>query len=318
MNGNFLRCVLLSLLILAIFPNNAKAQDQSKQVILPAGTLLRCTLNEPNLSSKTAEVGDPVVCPLGGMLLFERAVFPRGAYLGGHLEADKEPGRFFGKGYLKLAFDHIGLPNDQVPVPAKIIAARGYKVDREGKIIGHGHATRDMVEWMIPPLWPVKVLTLPKRGPRPVLKGEEPLTLRLMDDVEIPTQQLSEWRHFGSSTSDNWRHWNEPAPNRYVAPHVPALARPSTANNLRLAAAARVASSSGAAAKSATQYVLVLRDGTTRLPTSFDLEGDRLGYTLADGTSGAVSMHDVDWTKTFQSNAENGAEPALTSESRAN
>ena len=78
MNGNFLRCVLLSLLILAIFPNNAKAQDQSKQVILPAGTLLRCTLNEPNLSSKTAEVGDPVVCPLGGILCLSAPCFRAG------------------------------------------------------------------------------------------------------------------------------------------------------------------------------------------------------------------------------------------------
>ena len=141
-NRNILRSVLLLLLIVGISPNRAKAQDQSNQVILPAGTLLRCTFNEPNFSSKTAEVGDPVVCPLGGVLLFDRAAFPRGAYLGGHLEAAKEPGRFFGKGYLRLEFDRIGLPDAVLPVPAKLIAASGYKVNRQGKIIGHGHPTR--------------------------------------------------------------------------------------------------------------------------------------------------------------------------------
>ena len=31
-------------------------------ILLPAGTLLRCTLDEPNFSSKTAEEGDPILC----------------------------------------------------------------------------------------------------------------------------------------------------------------------------------------------------------------------------------------------------------------
>ena len=36
----------------------ARADD----ILLPAGTLLRCTLDEPNFSSKTAEEGDPILC----------------------------------------------------------------------------------------------------------------------------------------------------------------------------------------------------------------------------------------------------------------
>ena len=67
-----------------------------------------------------------------------------------------------------------------------MIATRGYKVDKEGDIRGKGHAKRDIVEWMLPPLWPWKVIMLPARGPRPTLKGESMLTLRLMDDVQIP------------------------------------------------------------------------------------------------------------------------------------
>jgi len=37
---------------------NTKAQD----ILVPAGTLLRCTLDEPNFSSATADIGDPVIC----------------------------------------------------------------------------------------------------------------------------------------------------------------------------------------------------------------------------------------------------------------
>jgi hypothetical protein len=106
--------------------------------------------------------------------------------LGGHLESKKDPGHFVGKGYLQITFDRVVLPHGDVPVPAKIIAAKGFKVDKQGDIDGKGHAKRDVAEWMFPPLWPWKVVTLPLRGPRPTLKGEEPLELRLMDDIVIP------------------------------------------------------------------------------------------------------------------------------------
>jgi hypothetical protein len=162
--------------------SSANAQD----TLIPAGTLIRCTLDEPNFSTATASVGDPVVCHLSSLQLYGRNVFPRGSYLGGHLEAAKEPGHFVGKGYLQLQFDRIGFPSSDIPVPSKVIAAKGYKVDKQGDIVGHGHATRDVVEWMIPPLWPWKILSLPARGPRPTLKGEEQITLRLMDDIVVP------------------------------------------------------------------------------------------------------------------------------------
>jgi len=318
MKRNCLSCVFSSLFLLLIFPSNAKAQeqgsnakaqDQGKEVILPAGTLLRCTLDEPNFSSKTAEVGNPVVCPLDRLLTFGRIVFPLGAYLGGHLEADKEPGHFVGKGYLKLKFDRIGLPDELIPVPAKIIAASGYKVDKEGKIVGRGHATRDTVEWMIPPLWPLKVLTLPARGPRPTLKGEEELTLRLMDDVVVPVPR---WPYLGMSSSENSLYRN-----RYVAPRVPAPAGSSTAKDLQVAPAAKAATTTDASgtARSVTLNTLVLRNGTNYVATGLHMDGNRLSYTLGDGSSGTVSLDDVDWTKTFQNNAENGAMLAVAGES---
>ena len=190
-----------SLMLILGFEMKASAQE-----LIPAGTLLQCTLNEPNFSSATASVGDPVVCYLKSFQQFGHIVFPRGSYLQGHLAAEKDPGHFWGKGYLKLEFDRIGLPNTDIPVPSKVVAASGgYKSNRDGELMGKGHATRDVVEWMFPPLWPWKMISLPARGPRPKLKGEELLTLRLMDDVVVPkvtdarAALMSGWHRFGES-----------------------------------------------------------------------------------------------------------------------
>ena len=109
----------------------------------------------------------------------------------GHLEAAKDPGHFWGKGYLKLQFDRIGVPSGDLPLEAKVISTSGYKVDKTGAIDGKGHPRRDVIEWMLPPLWPWKVIMLPARGPRPKLKGETVLSLRLMDDVPIPQMMSS-------------------------------------------------------------------------------------------------------------------------------
>ena len=40
--------------------------------------------------------------------------------------------------------------------------------------------------WSIPILWPIDLLSLPGRGPRPMLKTETRLTLKVMDDTEVP------------------------------------------------------------------------------------------------------------------------------------
>jgi hypothetical protein len=64
------------LLVLCVSAAFAQPRDE----VIPAGTLLQCTLSEPNFSSKTAAVGDPVLCHLGSMAEFGRPLFPRGGY----------------------------------------------------------------------------------------------------------------------------------------------------------------------------------------------------------------------------------------------
>ncbi len=180
-----LRRFLLLILILCLM-DIAAAQIAGEEV-LPAGTLLQCTLDEPNFSSRTAQIGDPILCHLGALAAFGHSVFPRGAYLAGHFQEYRDPRRLFGKGWIELQFDRLVLPRAEVlPLSAKVISVPHLGVDREGKIHGHGHPKRDALGWAIPVLWPVKVLTLPARGPRPTLKGEVRMTLRLLEDVELP------------------------------------------------------------------------------------------------------------------------------------
>jgi hypothetical protein len=203
---------------LVLFCLGAAGTAQARDIVVPAGTLMSCTLDEPKFSSATVSVGDPFLCYPRTMQQFGQVVFPRGTYIVGHLESDKEPGHFVGKGYLKLAFDRIGLPQSDVPLTAKVVAVAGFNVNKEGKIIGHGHATRDTVEWMLPPLWPWKVLTLPARGPRPTLKGEVRVTLRVMDDIIVPQATTPGWRRFGEQPS------SFPMPRSQAAPQPRAVA----------------------------------------------------------------------------------------------
>src|SRR5260370_6667155 len=79
---------------------STRAQD----ILVPSGTLLRCTLDEPNFSSATADIGDPVICHLSALRQFGKTVFPRGSYLGGHLEANKETRHIVAKVSLKISF----------------------------------------------------------------------------------------------------------------------------------------------------------------------------------------------------------------------
>jgi hypothetical protein len=286
-------------LMLPLFFMLCQTSTRAQEVVVPAGTLIHCTLDEPNFSSATAEVGDPVLCHLRSLQQFGRTVFPRGSYLQGHLEAAKEPGHFVGKGYLKIQFDRIGLPNTDLPIPSKIIVAHGYKVDRQGDIVGRGHAKRDAIEWMIPPLWPWKVVSLPARGPRPTLKGEEALTLRLMEDVVLPRTALVPapgWHFFGQPSS--------------LSPVAPASAASAT----RLASAQ---SKTAVEARPPRVTQIALMSNAAFDVTNYRIDGDHLSYVLLDGQTGAVDVHDVNWRKTSELNAERGKTPILEANSQS-
>ena len=282
-----------------------RAQD-----IVPAGTILQCTLTEPNLSSKTVAVEDPVLCDMGPVRQFGMSLFPHGASLGGRLSEYSDPGHLWGKGWMKLDFDRIVLAGGEIPISTKVISAPRLKVDRDGKIHGKGHARRDAIEWAIPVLWPEKVLTLPMRGPRPALKGESRITLKLMQDLPIPEEARTlipsplqlrpsdfrvlpeklgpqlRVRHSASSASD--------ASYQLVS----AVAHPSPVSAV---------SDSLPDAESGTLTFLVLKDGRGRVVTDYWFEdGQRIRYVAPDGNSGILPIENLDFGTTVKLNRERG------------
>jgi hypothetical protein len=328
-------------LVVSAFTPSASARD----VVLPAGTLLQCTLSEPNFSSATVDVGDPVLCHLRAQTEFGQQAFPRGSYLVGHLEAAKDPGHFWGKGYLKLQFDRIGLPSGDLPLEAKIIATRGYKVDKQGRIDGKGHAVRDVVEWMIPPLWPWKVIMLPARGPRPTLKGETVLSMRLMDDVDIPqvAQTYGPTWHFfgryqndslhdghshmqmqlsirpssyateGNITSGDYSDSSQMQPSSQSRPQasVPQASYASLVTRTPLAQANMTQPILTPPGVGPGMPVFVLTTGTVLAVSGYGYTDNRITYSLAGGGTGVISTNDVDWAATTQLNNQRGVRVTL-------
>jgi hypothetical protein len=285
--------VLLSAVALLMCVAGMHAQD----VLVPAGTLLQCTLDEPNFSSATAAVGDPVLCHLKTMQEFGKPLFPRGSMLGGHLEAEKEPGHFVGKGYLKVTFDRVILPSGDLPVPAKVIQARGYKVDKQGAIDGKGHPTRDVVEWLIPPLWPWKLISLPARGPRPTLKGEEPLELRLMDDIVVP-RTLAQANHldrppYASSVRPSVYHAAPPANAIQLALEKNASTVSESAEGMQVI---RQQPNNGQTSERST--MLVTKSNQIYEVAKYQRDGDLLMFQDTQGRKGGVDVNEVDWRKT--------------------
>ena len=334
-----------SVLVCLVSPfasSRASAQD----ILVPAGTLLRCTMNEPNFSSATAQVGDPVLCHLGSVQQFGHNAFPRGAYMTGHLEADKDPGHFWGKGYLKIVFDRIGTPNADINVSTKIIGTRNYPVNKEGDIKGKGHPRRDAIEWMIPPLWPWKLLMLPARGPRPTLKGEQTITLRLMEDVTIPRPAQAfnrDWRPPHAQIrelpsvyqySENPLHdlQRTTASSVTAAANTPAMTNTGFVTSIdpafrqlqetqRVPASApqlvqpqtvgptmqlATAPASDSRTSSSSLTLIALRNETIWAVTEYWLNGDRLDYVLPSGAHESCALNDVDLMRTTQLNSERG------------
>jgi hypothetical protein len=310
-----------------------QASTKAQDILVPAGTLLRCTLDEPNFSSATADIGDPVICHLKSLREFGQNVFPRGSYLGGHLEADKEPGHFIGKGYLKLEFDRIGFPSSDVPVPSKLIAAKGYKVDRRGDIVGRGHAKRDIVEWLIPPLWPWKIIMLPARGPRPTMKGEEQITVRLMEDIQVPRlvaatqsyerptsydrprptyrpqifdrppasdrQQSLEQARAVNTPESNISDVSYAVRSSTVQENQPDVSEPSSAQTEPSAP-----NSTTVHQPLRTKWIALKSGNVVYAVTNYRIREGSVTYVLSSGATGSIDITEVDWRKTSHLNAE--------------
>ena len=285
----------LSLILLAL-PLPAIAADQ----LIPAGALVQCTITEPHLSSKTADVGDPVLCRINRVELPGRSAVPYGSYLVGRFEDYKDPGHLVGKGWMELKFDRLVLPPDTViGFSAKVVDVPKYPVDKLGRIHGTGHAVRDTVEWLIPVLWPIDLINLPRRGPRPVLKAETRLTLKIMDDIEVPLpeQQMAQGQpalvHRAPMVIEVPPSQDpDPQPIRYEAPQPPAPVRVQPAYQA-----------------SRPLTLLVMRNGYGMYAVNYWLdERGSIRYTATNGAPVVMSPQQLDLPSTVEANRRRGVE----------
>jgi hypothetical protein len=165
-------------------------------------------------------------------------------------------------------------------------------VDKKGDIDGKGHPKRDVVEWMIPLLWPWKVVSLPMRGPRPTLKGEESLELRLMDDISIPATMA-----YGPFKPDRPPYASSAQPSSFAG----------STNIAEPAVDKKIASGESLTAKPDSRLffhrtILVLKSNETLNLRKYQRYGNVLVFEELDGTKGAVDMDLVDWRKTTAEN----------------
>jgi len=284
--------------------------------VIPAGTLLQCTLDEPDFSSKTALPGDPVLCHLGPLGSFGHSVFPRGAMLGGHLEDYKNPGRFVGKGWIALEFDRMILPGALIlPLSTKVISAPHMKVDAQGDIHGKGHPKRDVVEWMIPVLWPIKVLTLPARGPYPTFKGETRISLRLMEDIEVPfptarsSVPMPPWVSPSSYRSSY-------GPSSSYEPVRPVSAAPRSQSAMVQPASysqTPVPQQLSPPAPQQPMTLVVLKGGNAYLAREYWVQGGQIHCVSGDGEQKVFPLETMDLYQTVRVNRERNLDFVLQS-----
>jgi hypothetical protein len=307
--------ILLTVLLCVSASIVARAVSSSE--LIPAGTLLQCTLDEPNFSSKTAQVGDPVLCYLGHISAFGRSIFPRGAELSGHLQDYQNPGHFVGKGWIEIDFDRIILPGAQVyPLSAKVISAPHLKVDAEGKVHSKGHPKRDTALWAIPVFWPVKIITLPNRGPYPSFKGEARLTLRLLEDIEVP---LAASAARASVPMPPWV-----SPSRYDTSSSILYTPASTAPRGQSATLQPASFVQRQAELQPTEHqellsaerpttVIVLKGGAAWLARDYWVEGGQVHCVSPDGEQKLVALDTMDLYQTVRLNRERHIEFVLHS-----
>lgn len=337
------------LLVAVVLCAATEATAQTSELTVPAGTLLQCTLDEPNFSSRTAHVGDPVLCHIRSLTMFGRPVFPRGAFLSGRLEEFRDPGHFFGKGRLKLEFVSLTVPGGTFPLSAKVVSVPHYRVDAQGDIRGRGHARRDAVEWTIPLLWPEKIITLPARGPRPTLKGETPLLLRLMDDLSIPadavvvaSEKLSPTQEISRPPSSKNSRLNSSANanvnSTFRASTFPRVVYGGTSRPAEESERSWVGSAASIEPTSISETyllterpwrspastllmlkdgpaptMLILKDGRGYVVANYWVEGEQLVYVVSNGTQQVLPLDELDFQMTSKLNRERGVTFTLRS-----
>jgi hypothetical protein len=165
---------------------------------------------------------------------------------------------------------------------------------------------------MLPPLWPWKVIMLPARGPRPKLKGETVLSLRLMDDVQIPQMAKTYgpgWHFFGHLQNQDYSASQANAPRPQLT--VRSAGDASVAQASYASYVTRSVSLPTNVQSAPGMPVFVLNSGVVLSVSGYGYSDSRITYSLVGGGSGVISTDDVDWTTTTKLNNQRGVRLTL-------
>jgi hypothetical protein len=154
---------------------------------------------------------------------------------------------------------------------------------------------------------------LPARGPRPKLKGETVLSLRLMDDVQIPQVAQTfgpNWHFFGRSQSQSYQ------PSGYDNGKPQLLLRNAsvadgTSQIPQASYASLVTRTITPANVAPGMPVFVLNTGAVLSVSGYGYQDSRITYSLVGGGAGVISTDDVDWTTTTRLNEQRGVRLTL-------
>ncbi|MGC2283138.1 MAG: hypothetical protein WA603_24210, partial [Candidatus Acidiferrales bacterium] len=161
-----------------------------------------------------------------------------------------------------------------------------------------------------------KVITLPARGPQPKLKNEQLITLKVMQDVELPqlTAYLSPSpspSHYygGANVAPRVQSYAQPSSGPvasqsssrvyYVPPSAPAIDPPVSMGSAR------------ADLPSRDLTLVALKSEAIYPARDYWVAGRLLFYVLPDGSESSADLSSIDWQRTTDLNAERGVRVTL-------
>jgi hypothetical protein len=147
-------------------------------------------------------------------------------------------------------------------------------------------------------LWPIDLMNLPRRGPRPTLKAETRLTLKIMDDLVVPNPTPTQRDQYGFSQRAPVSYATPPPQMAPVAPQPQPtsyyVAPPPPPVQQAVAAVPPV-------------VVLVLRSGYNLYASRYWYDaGGRVQYIAPNGARYYIAMQQLDFNATIDANRRNG------------
>ena len=176
-----------SLLIWTILLSSAASKLAAAvpcQASLPAGTIIRMFPDERLVAGEALGPVTFTVTPDVRLFPNRPAVIPRGSKVLGNVMESKQAGRLVGRAQTEIVLTSILTADScEYPVNAKILEAGRYTANRDGVVVGRGHAHRDLFELLFPPTTIYQLIRIPSRGPSLVLDAETPITIKLMEPL---------------------------------------------------------------------------------------------------------------------------------------